>query len=151
MPIRLNREAVYVAVANLVFSDPGVASLFQTTGRLLPHEANVPDSACPALYTFQLPEKRTVSGRGMEAKRELFVAFCAYFAVSDPTAVLPATLVNAAADAIDNAISYPPNPSNVQTLGGLVEHVTVEPDIHPYEGLLQNRSILVAVVKILVP
>ena len=72
-------------------------------------------------------------------------------ATTAPGGTLPATALNAAADAIDNAVSYPGNPGNVQTLGGLVEHVYIEPDIKPYEGLLQEKSILVAVVGMLVP
>ncbi len=64
---------------------------------------------------------------------------------------LPATMINAAADAIDDAISNPSNPQNTQTLGGLVEHVYIVPDIKPYEGLLQEKSVMVAVVGMLIP
>ncbi len=146
---RLNREAVYQALFDLVTADAGIKAIFQTTGRLLPQVEQASAATFPALYTFQLPEKRVYTGRGMEAKRTLFVMFAAYLAPNGPT--LPATAVNAAADAIDNAISYPGNPDNVQTLGGLVEHVYIEPDIKPYEGLLQDKSVLIAVVAMLVP
>lgn len=147
---RLNREAVYQAIFNLVTNDPTVKSMFATTGRLLPHVAQVADAQCPALFTFQAPEKREYMGRGIPPKRTLFVLFVAYFSTTD-SGTLPATMVNAAADAIDNAITYPGNPDNVQTLGGLVEHVYIEPDIRPYEGLLQEKSVLVSVVGMLVP
>lgn len=147
---KLKREAVFSALSKLIFSDPGIGAMFVTTGRLLPSISQVTQAQCPALYSFQLPEKRAYKGRGIPPVRTLFVAFVAYFA-TDSSAVLPATAVNAAADAIDNAISYPGNPDNVQTLGGLVEHVYLEPDLHPYEGLLQEKSVLVAVVGMLVP
>lgn len=150
MPGQINREAIYSALFQLVTSAPSISSLFNTVGRLLPHEASVPEEQCPALFTFQLPEKREYFGKGAPPKRTLFVAFIAYFAVTDSSAVLPATLLNAAADAIEGAIDYPGNPGNVQTLGGLVEHVQIIPDMKPYEGLLQDRSVLVAVVQMVV-
>jgi hypothetical protein len=148
---RISREAIYQALFNLVTADPGIVANFRTVGRLLPQISQVSDEMCPALYTFQLPEKRAYEGQGVSAKRTLYVAFVCYFASTDPQATLPATLVNMAADAIDNAISYPGNPQNLQQLGGLVHHCRIEPDIRPYEGLLQEKSVLVAVVAILVP
>lgn len=144
------REPIYQALFDLVTSDPTVASIFVTTGRLLPHIANLADAQCPALFAFQLPEKREYMGRGIPAKRTLFVAFVCYFSATQP-GPLPATMVNTAADAIDRVISTPGNPDNVQTLGGLVEHVYIEPDIKPFEGLLQEKSVLVAVVGMLIP
>lgn len=151
MGAQINREAIYSALFQLVATAPSITSLFTTVGRLLPHEANVPEEQCPALFTFQLPEKREYFGRGAPPKRTLFVSWVAYFAVTDSTATLPATFLNAAADAIENAITYPGNPDNVQTLGGLVEHVQILPEVRPFEGLLQDRSILVATVAMLVP
>jgi hypothetical protein len=150
-PGALKRDAVYSALFNLVVADPVVAATFVTTGRLLPQISQVADDQCPALFMFTLPERRVNKGRGIPPIRTLFAAFVCYFATTDSTAVLPVTAVSAAADAIDNAIIYPGNPDNAQTLGGQVEHVYVEPDIKPYEGLLQEKSVLVAVVGILVP
>lgn len=144
------REPIYQAIFDLVTKNAAVAKMFVTKGRLLPHESQVASVQCPALFTFQLPEKREYVGKGVPPKRTLQVAFVAYFSTTQP-GVLPATLINAAADAIDDVVSNPGNPSNVQTLGGLVEHVYIVPDIKPYEGLLQDKSVLVAVVAMLIP
>lgn len=148
----LVREDVYVALANLVFNDTRVTTMFKTTGRYLPQIfAGVEPDDCPALFMFQHPEIREYKGKGIPAKRTLQVAFVAYFASETPQASLPATAINNAADVIDDVISEPGNPANVQTLGGLVEHVYIEPQIEPFEGLLQEKSALVAVVRMLVP
>jgi hypothetical protein len=145
------REPIYQALFDLVTSSPAVRSQFVTFGRLLPHEANVAPIQCPALFTFQLPERRVYKGKGIPAIRTLYVAFVAYFSTTADGGSIPATAINAAADAIDDAISIPGNPQNTQTLGGRVEHVYVEPEIRPYEGLLQEKSVLVAVVAMLIP
>jgi hypothetical protein len=146
------REPIYQALFDLVTNYPAVRAQFITFGRLLPHVENVAPAQCPALFTFQLPERRVYKGKGIPAIRTLYVAFIAYFSGGTPgTGPLPATAINAAADAIDDAISNPGNPQNTQTLGGLVEHVFIEPTVQPYEGLLQEKSVLVSVVSILIP
>jgi hypothetical protein len=143
--VSLVREDVYVALANLVFTDARVISMFVTTGRYLPTIfAGIEANQCPALFMFQHPEMRVNQGKGIPPKRTLTCAFVAYFASETPQVALPAT-------AIDNIVSEPGNPGNVQTLGGLVEHVYIEPAIEPFEGLLQEKSALVAVVRMLVP
>jgi len=145
------REPIYAALATLVFGNPAVASLFVTTGRLLPHVEDVAPEQCPALFMFQHPETRTYKGKGIPPARTLHCAFVAYFYTLPANGALPATLINAAADAIDDVVSNPGNPGNVQTLGGLVEHVYIEPAIAPYEGLLQEKSVLVTSVAMLIP
>ena len=148
----LVRESVYVALANLVFGDARVTAMFPTTGRLLPQVQQVSPADLPALYMFQLPESRSVLGKGVPPKRTLRCNFVAYFATDNPFETnLPATAINNAADVIDDIVSEPGNPGNVQTLGGLVEHVYIVPSIDPFEGLLQDRSVLVATVEMLVP
>lgn len=150
----LVREDVYVALASLVFADARVSTMFKTTGRYLPQIfSGVSPDDCPALFMFQQPELRQNVGKGIPPKRTLTCAFVAYFANETPRDpdVLPATAINNAADVIDDVISEPGNPANVQTLGGLVEHVYLEPSIEPFEGLLQEKSALVAVVRMLVP
>lgn len=143
------REPIYQALFDLVRLDPGVASIFVTFGRLLPHQAAVGSIQCPALYTFQLPESRAYKGQGIPPIRIARAQFVAYFSDAPDVSSVPASAINAAADALDNAIH--PQPGFVQTLGGLVKHTYIEPDIKPFEGLLQDRSILVATVAMLIP
>lgn len=146
----LVREAVYQALADLVFGDAGIQAYFKTTGRLLPHESDVDTSNGPALFMFQLPEVRIQKGPGIPAIRTLRVSFVGYFSTQEG-GPLPATMINYAADAIDNAVTKRVNPQNIQTLGGLVQHVYIAPTINPFEGLLQQRSVVVATVEMLVP
>lgn len=148
----LVREDVYAALANLVFTDPRITAMFVTTGRYLPQIfAGISPNDCPALFMFEHPELRKNEGKGIPPIRTLQVSFVAYFAGETPSASLPATAINQAADVIDDVISAPPNPGNVQSLGDLVEHVYIEPQMEPFEGLLQEKSALVAVVRMLVP
>ena len=152
MATAINREAIFQALFNLITADPAVKSIFVTTGRYLrPASEVVADTACPALFSFQLPEERKYEVRGLSPKRTLRVAYVAYFATTEPAVALPATALNAAMDAIDNIISLPGTPAGVQTLGGLVDRVYVEPEFKPYEGLLQEKSHLVATIAMLVP
>lgn len=147
----LVRESVYAALANLVFTDPRVTGIFATTGRYAAQIQQASPGELPALYMFQIPEQRKNKGKGIPPERTLRCQFIAYFATENPETTLPATALNNAADAIDDIVSEPANPGNVQTLGGLVEHVYIDPAIDYYEGLLQERSALVATVAMLVP
>ena len=150
------RESVYVALANLVFNSPTISAGFKTTGRFLYQNQNLPGgvSDMPAIMLVQHPgETQQRMGRGMEPKRTLRCAFVMYFASGAPgdTTILPATLCNNGLDAIDDAINLPTNPDNVQTLGGLVEHVYIEGSILIGEGLLQDVSIVSVPITILLP
>lgn len=148
----LVREDVYNALANLVFTDPRITAIFKTTGRFLPTIfSGVSPNDCPALFMFLHPELRKNEGKGIPPIRTLQVSFVAYFASETPSTSLPATAIDQAADVIDEVISAPPNPGNVQTLGDLVEHVYIDPQMEPFEGLLQEKSALVAMVRMVVP
>ena len=152
------RESVYVALANLVFTLPEITANFVTTGRFLYHHEQVPggEDAMPAIFLVQHPgETHQRTGRGMEVKRTLRCAFVMYFYTGAPSdlTLLPATACNIGLDAIDDAINLPANNNadNVQTLGGLVEHVYTEGAVAIAEGLLQNVSIVALPITILLP
>jgi hypothetical protein len=148
------REPIYVALAALVFNHPSIVANFVTTGRFLRHHAQLPggSAACPAIYLVQGPgEEHERVGKGIPVKRTLKSHFVMYFYSADPTNNLPATACNAGLDAIDEAINQPGNPQNVQTLGGLVEHVYTEGAVDIAEGLLQEFSIVAVPITILIP
>jgi len=151
------RESVYAALANLVFTNPTVVATFKTTGRFLRHHQQLPGGGAdmPAIYLNQFPgETQERRGKGMEPKRTLRCHFVMYFndsTATDPT-TLPATACNIALDAIDDAINIVNNPSNVQNLGiAGVEHVYIEGAISIAEGLLQEDSIVLVPITILLP
>jgi hypothetical protein len=148
------REAIYSTLAALVFAQPGVVANFVTTGRLLKHHAQIPggQAGCPAIYLVQHPgEEHTRTGKGVPVKRTLKCHFVMYFYTADGGSTVPATACNAGLDAIDDAINLTGNPGNVQTLGGLVEHVYTEGAVDIAEGLLQDFSVVAVPVTILIP
>jgi len=130
-----------------------VQSYFVTTGRRLRHHAQIPGGAasCPAMYLCEMPgEDHQRTGKGIPVKRTLRCHFVMYFYNGSPDAVV-STACNAGLDAIDDAININPNPGNVQTLGGLVEHVYTEGAVQLDEGLLQEFSIVAVPVTMLIP
>ena len=150
------REPIYVALANLVFSQPGIVANFVTTGRFLWHHEQLPAGAasCPAIYLVQHPgEEHVRVGKGVPPKRTLKCAFVMYFYTADRTnpTTPPATACNIGIDAIDDAINVNPNPANTQTLGGLVEHVYTEGAVAIAEGLLAEFSIVAVPITMLIP
>lgn len=148
------REPIYVALATLLFTDPRIVAAFPTTGRFLYHEAQIPggSQATPAMYIVQHPgESHVRIGKGVPDKRTLRCSLVMYFNSADPSNSLPATLCNIGLDVLDDVINLPNNPGNVQTLGGLCEHVYWEGETIIAEGLLQGYSIVAAPLTILIP
>lgn len=152
------RESIYVALANLVFSHAEIVANFKTTGRFLYHHEQLPggEASMPAIFLVQHPgETHVRRGKGIPPLRTLRCSFVMYFYTGAPSdlSVLPATLCNVGLDAIDDAINQPPNAgvANVQTLGGLVEHVYTEGAVAIAEGLLQNCSIVAVPITIVIP
>ncbi len=147
------REPIYAALAALVFDDPRTLAVFQTTGRYLYHHAQVPGGsmAMPAMFLIQHAETHFRTGKGVPDKRTLKSSFVMYFSTSDPSNQLPATMCNTGLDVIDDVCNNPGNPQNVQTLGGLVEHVYIDGEVVIAEGLLQEDSIVVVPITIMLP
>lgn len=145
------REPIYQALFNLVVNDSRVQGAFVTTGRYLQHNADVTPDQCPALYMFQKPETRVQAGKGLPAKRTLHCVLVMYVADAEAATQIPATLCNTLCDVVDDVINMPANGSYLQNLGGLVEHVYLEPQLGTYEGLLGDKSIIVAEISMLIP
>ena len=145
------REPIFLALSSLVFNNATVRGAFNTTGRFLKHFDDVPDDACPALFLIQIGETHVRGGKGVPNKRTLNAQFVMYVATADQNITLPATLANLVADVLDDALNTNNGPGNNQTLGGLCEHVWTEGSVVTDEGLLQNKSIVVFPVHILIP
>ena len=148
------REPIYAALADLVFNDPRIQAEFVLTGRFLYHHAQIPggSAATPAIFLVQNPgETHFRTGKGIDDKRTLKCHFVMYFYTADVTSNLPATACNTGLDVIDDVLNQPGNPGNVQTLGGLVEHVYLEGEVVTGEGLLQDYSVVGVPITILIP
>ena len=145
------REPIFAAMFQLVAGDPRAQAFFVTMQRLLVPFEKVTAAQLPALFMFQRPERRVQKGQGIPSIRTLVCDFHVYVTTAPGAATLPATMLNNAMDIIDQVITEPLNPGNTQTLGGLVQHVYASPMVDNYEGLLQEKSILVAQVEMLIP
>ena len=145
------REPIYVALWNLFLTHQNLVGQFVTTSRYLRSFDDVPAEQMPALFMTEAGEQWAKPGKGIPAKRTLAPHLVMYTSTSQPNAVLPATLINALMDTVDEVIENPGNPSNTQTLGGLVEHVYLEGEVQIFEGYLQDKSIVLIPLTILLP
>lgn len=145
------REPIYAALWNLFLGNAALAGRFVTTSRYLRHFDDVTPDEMPALFITQTGESWEKDGKGIPAKRTLLSHLVMYDYTGQPNAVMPSGLVNALLDVVDDAIEQPGNPGNVQTLGGLVEHVYINGQIDIAEGLLQGKSVVVVPIEILLP
>jgi hypothetical protein len=145
------REPIYVALWTLFLNHPNLVGQFVTTARYKRHFEDVDPTNMPALFLSEVGESWVKPGRGIRAKRVLQAMLAAYVATNQPNSVLPATLINAVMDTVDEVIESPGNPQNVQTLGGLVDHVYLEGQVEIYEGYLQDVSIVLVPLTIMLP
>lgn len=145
------REPIYVALWALFLNHPNLVGQFLTTSRYKRHFDDVDVSEMPALFLTQTGENWVKPGKGIPAKRTLTAMLALYTSTAQPNAILPATLINALMDTVDEVIENPGNPSNTQTLGGLVEHVYLEGEVEIYEALLQEKSIALVPLTIMLP
>lgn len=145
------REPIYSALWALISGDPRVQAMFQTTGRYTQHFEHVSGIAMPALFLLQKSEGWQMVGKGVPPKRTLKCHLLIYTDTGDATATPPAILINQLLDVLDDVITKPANGAQVQTLGGLVNHVYIEGEIEIGEGLLQSKSIFVIPITMLIP
>ncbi len=145
------REPIYVALWNLFLTHPDLVGKFVTTSRYLKHFDTVAPEQMPALFMAEGGEQWTKPGKGIPAKRVLMPHLAMYCSTAQPDAILPATLINNLMDVVDEVIEQPGVPSNTQTLGGLVEHVYLEGQVEIYEGYLQDKSIVLVPLTIMLP
>ena len=148
------REPIYIALWNLIANAAGVLAEFVTTGRYLIPITDLPAEKMPALFLLQHGESWVKMGKGIPAKRTLQCSLVMYAYTAAQSMSYPATLINTMMDVLDDLLEHPGNPGNVQTLGGLVEHVYLEGEATIIEGQLgsgENASVMVAPIKILIP
>lgn len=148
------REPIYTALFNLVLNHPEVKGQFVTTGRFLIPVTDIDPERMPALFLLQHGENWVRKGRGIPAIRTLHCSFVMYAWTPEHAYTYPATLINTMMDVLDDAIEMNGTPGNVQTLGGLVNHVYIEGQVQVIEGQLgagQQASVLVAPITMLLP
>ena len=151
------REPIYTALWNLIADASATVAQFVTTGRYLIPIMDLGVDKMPALFLIEHGEKWERKGKGIPGKRTFECSIVMYAYSAAQAQSYPATLVNNMMDALEAVLERPgnpPNPTAVQTLGGLVEHVYIEGEVKIIEGQLgagENASVLVAPITILVP
>jgi hypothetical protein len=143
----VNREAVYVALFDLVKNLPG----FVITSRRARLVKDVASEEQPALFMEEGPGETVQNqGQGMPPKRLLYVDIGFYARLAEDKNVAPGSILNPLIDAIETALS-PAAGAEDQTLGGLVEYCRINGKILKNEGLLDGQASVVIPVEILVP
>lgn len=141
---KVSRETVYAALFARITALPEVV----TASRKLRLMDDVAAADCPAVFMTQ-------EGETFEAvthlpyKRTWRVKLWVYVKPDQATDAVPATELNAVLDAIEGALTVPPNER--QTLGGLVYHCRIDGDIETDEGFFQNAAGALVPVSILMP
>ncbi len=144
------REPIYAALWALVSGDARAQASFVTMSRYTRHFDEVGGQEMPALFLMEKAENWQMVGRGVPPKRTLECQFLVYTNTGDPLA-LRSPVINTLMDILDDVIAKPPNPANVQTLGGLVNHVYIEGRVEIAEAFLQAKSIFVVPITMLIP
>ncbi len=139
----MNREPIYAALFILAAGAAG----FATTSRRLRHWSDVGPAEQPALFVIQKSETAE-ERRPLPAKWRARVDLYLYAHAPDDSTP-PATAMNPLLDAVETALA--PDPvSNVQTLGGLVQHCWIAGRIETDEGVLGGQAVAIVPIEILV-
>ena len=148
------REPIYAALWNLIVDAASVVAQFVTTGRYLIPIMDLPADKLPGLFLIEHGEEWQRAGKGIPNKRTIHCSVLMYCHTAKQDQDFPSTLLNNMLDVLETLLDNPGNPGNVQTLGGLVEHVYLEGQATIVEGQLgtgENSSVLVAPITILLP
>jgi hypothetical protein len=150
--ITFDREAIYAALFNLV--DANKASIgLQTASRRLQHIQDVDASNMPAFFQTQVDEG-VVQMPNTPPKFTLFLEWWLYISHAPPgdtTAPAPSTIFNPIVDKLQQALNLPPgNGIAPQTLGGLVQAVTMSGKIKYADGSLDTQSIVMLPLAVIV-
>jgi hypothetical protein len=140
------RETVYQALLDLL----------TTTGdfKLVSRRNRAPESIgpdlSPALFLFERGETYHVISPSMPTKRCLRVAACFYNDVGSDLNATPTTVINAALDALDRALT-PDVATNRTTLGGLVHSVKITGDTEGSPGDRDGKAVAIVPIEIILP
>jgi hypothetical protein len=137
----MTREPIYAAL----FARVAGAAGFTVTSRKLKHIADISKGGQPALYQVQAGERGEVQ-RGLPTKWTLSAEL--WISAIGTSSASPSQALNPLLDAVVTALT-PNDPSNVLTLGGLVDHCWIAGQIEIHEGVLGDVALAVIPVDIL--
>lgn len=137
-----SRETIYGALFTLL---SGISGL--TISRRLKHWADLPKSQQPALFIVQRTETAATQS-GQPTRWTLHCDLYLYCHSTDP-AIAPITVANGILDQITTMLDMQPA-FGKQTLGGLVSYCRIQGAIQTDEGVLDDQSVCIIPVEILV-
>lgn len=141
----MNREAIMQGLYNLLND----SQAFVTVSRKLVMWDQLSPQQKPAVFIVQGPQEYFRNMEGTPPRVVLNVNLFIYTSTNDPS-VVPASLMNAALDAIDVALAPTPYPPCLQTLGGTCSHCWIEGSTILETGDLDGQGVAVIPLKILV-
>lgn len=153
-----SRETIFAALFALVNTPAMLVSgggLFNTITRRPKLWSEYNNSAdFPVLGMVEPDEQYEYrQGKASPANRTLKAQFWIYTAVPQDDAVIPSTILNNCIDAIENALTPVPSPSNggIQTLGNLVQSAWISDAPKKAPGYTDVNGLAIIPVSILVP
>jgi hypothetical protein len=143
-----SREAVMTALLTQLQT----VSAFKLASRRNRDPATIGPALSPALFLLEHAERYVRSSVAMPPTREMMVSVIFYNDVGADANAVPATIINTALDALDAALK-PNDPSNLFTLGGLVDSVVVDDtrDIERAPGDKTGKALAVVPLRIVLP
>jgi len=143
----MSREAAYTALFTLLSALKTAGTVKVCARRLKPLEKSGP-AELPALY-MTVANQTIEQRKGLPPKRTLGADIFLY-ALNPDSHTAAGIQLNGLLDAVEAALA--PNPvTNVQTLGGIVDHAWIEGRIEVFEGPLGERAAAILTVNMLIP
>lgn len=141
-----SRETIYAALFALVKA----STQFNIADRKMPPLDNMPSSLLPSVFQVETNEDISYSqnNQGLDAIKKFYVDLFIYASTGDN--VTPhGQVLNNAIDAIEAALA-PDRATRQQTLGNTVTHARINGKIEYFEGNLENKSLAIVPIEILV-
>lgn len=137
------RETIYQALFNTLIAATGI----KKSSRRFKMWTEVDKADQPFLCTMQKTEQ-AIYLRGIPHKWASEVDVFIYTNAGNDSDAILATPLNTFIDAVENAMK-PPLGSEVQSLGGVVEHAEINGAIEMFEGVLGDQSVAIIPIKLL--
>ena len=139
----MTREPIFAALFAKLAATPGLS----TSSRILKHFSDVLIPDQPALFLSEVSQTVERS-RGLP-KKWIFLCNVYVYVRRAGMDQISSTNINNILDAIEAALE-PPAGTDVQTLGGLVEHCWIEGTVATDEGTLGEQAVAIIPIRILV-
>lgn len=148
----MKREDVYAALFALLqplVGNKASGKPFRLASRRLQFVEDVDANSCPSIFQLQVEEAPAFNTFGGFAGWHLVVDWYIYVAFSDETSP-SSPLFNPLVDAVSSVL--PNEQTQIQLLvDGQAIGVSLRDKIRPYEGLLNNKAVVVIPLLLLVP